>query len=116
VQRLIPPPLQQEVELAVKEMRVGGTLSTNRALRSRPHRQPPGGLGVRRSSPAGQIGGSLPKILDTAAASLREISRLEGVACDKPPRVAPRAASRRDAAPCRSSSIAAPSNQLTSSR
>lgn len=79
VQRLIPPPLQQEVELAVKEMRVGSTLDQAVLFMA-------GRIGSRQVDSAlsalligRQIGGNLPKILDTTATSLREMARLEGV-------------------------------------
>lgn len=79
VQRLIPPPLQQEVELAVKEMRVGSTLDQAVLFMA-------GRIGSRQVDSAlsalligRQIGGNLPKILDTTASSLREMARLEGV-------------------------------------
>lgn len=79
VQRLIPPPLQQEIELAVKEMRVGSTLDQAVLFMA-------GRIGSRQVDSAlsalligRQVGGNLPKILDTTAASLREMSRLEGV-------------------------------------
>ncbi len=79
VQRLIPPPLQQEVELAVKEMRVGSTLDQAMLFMA-------GRIGSRQVDSAlsalligRQIGGNLPKILDTTASSLREMARLEGV-------------------------------------
>jgi tight adherence protein B len=79
VQRLISPPLQQEVELAVKEMRVGSTLDQAVLFMA-------GRIGSRQVDSAlsalligRQIGGNLPKILDTTASSLREMARLEGV-------------------------------------
>lgn len=79
VQRLTPPPLQQEIELAVKEMRVGSTL--DQALLFMANR-----IGSRQVDSAlsailigRQIGGNLPKILDTTASTLREMHRLEGV-------------------------------------
>lgn len=79
VQRLLPPPIQQEIELAVKEMRVGSTL--DQALLFMATR-----VGSRQVDSAlsailigRQIGGNLPKILDTTAATLREMHRLEGV-------------------------------------
>lgn len=79
VQRLTPPPLQQEIELAVKEMRVGSTLDQAMLFMA-------GRIGSRQVDSAlsalligRQIGGNLPKILDTTASSLREMSRLEGV-------------------------------------
>jgi tight adherence protein B len=83
VQRLIPPPLQQEVELAVKEMRVGSTLDQAVLFMA-------GRIGSRQVDSAlsalligRQIGGNLPKILDTTASSLREMARLEGVVRSK---------------------------------
>ena len=79
VQQLIRPPLQQEVELAVKEMRVGSTL--DQALMLMATR-----IGSRQVDSAisalligRQVGGNLPKILDATAAALREMSRLESV-------------------------------------
>lgn len=79
VQRLTPPPLQQEIELAVKEMRVGSTLDQAMMFMA-------GRIGSRQVDSAlsalligRQIGGNLPKILDTTASSLREMARLEGV-------------------------------------
>jgi tight adherence protein B len=79
VQRLIPPPLSQEVELAVKEMRLGSTLDQALLFMA-------GRIGSRQVDSAlssvligRQIGGNLPKILDSTASSLREMARLEGV-------------------------------------
>jgi tight adherence protein B len=79
VQQLMQPPLQQEIELAVKEMRVGSTL--DQALLFMANR-----VGSRQVDSAlsailigRQIGGNLPKILDTTASTLREMHRLEGV-------------------------------------
>lgn len=79
VQRLIAAPLSQEVELAVKEMRVGSTLDQALLFMA-------GRIGSRQVDSAlsalligRQIGGNLPKILDTTASSLREMARLEGV-------------------------------------
>lgn len=79
VQPLLQPPLSQEIELAVKEMRVGTTLDQS-LLRMA------GRIGSRQLDSAlsaiiigRQIGGNLPKILATTAETLREMSRLEGV-------------------------------------
>lgn len=76
---VVPNPLKQEIELAVKEMRVGSTL--DQALLLMASR-----VGSRQLDTAlsailvgRQVGGNLPKILDTIAASLREMKRLEGV-------------------------------------
>lgn len=79
VANIIPNPLRQEVELANKEMRVGSTL--DQALLLMASR-----VGSRQLDTAlsailvgRQVGGNLPKILDTIAGSLREMKRLEGV-------------------------------------
>jgi tight adherence protein B len=78
-QRLIQKPMQQELGLALQELRVGN--SVDRALLN---------LGARvRSAPLDsallalligrQIGGDLTKVLETTAATLREMARLRGV-------------------------------------
>jgi len=79
VQPLVRPPLQQEIQLAIKEMRVGSTL--DQALMLMATR-----IGSRQVDAAisslligRQVGGNLPKILDGTAAALREMSRLESV-------------------------------------
>ncbi|MBI2396055.1 MAG: type II secretion system F family protein [Deltaproteobacteria bacterium] len=79
VATVIPDPLKQEVQLANKEMRVGSTL--DQALLLMASR-----VGSRQLDTAlsavlvgRQVGGNLPKILDTIASSLREMKRLEGV-------------------------------------
>lgn len=76
---IVPNPLKQEIELANKEMRVGSTL--DQALLLMASR-----VGSRQLDTAlsailvgRQVGGNLPKILDTISASLREMKRLEGV-------------------------------------
>jgi tight adherence protein B len=78
-QKLLMNPMKQEVELAVKEMRLGSTL--DQALLSMAGR-----IGSRQVDSAlaavligRQVGGNLPKILETTASSLREMARLEGV-------------------------------------
>jgi tight adherence protein B len=79
VANIVPEPLKQEIELANKEMRVGATL--DQALLLMGSR-----VGSRQLDTAlsailvgRQVGGNLPKILDTIAQSLREMKRLEGV-------------------------------------
>jgi len=73
------PPIRQEIELCIREMRVGCTL--DEALLH---------MAARVGSPrldsvlaavilGRQIGGNLPRVLETTAGSIREISRLEGV-------------------------------------
>lgn len=79
IQRLIPYPMRDEVELAAKEMRIGSTLE--QALLVMASR-----IGSRQVDSAlsailigRQIGGNLPRVLDATAAALREMARLEGV-------------------------------------
>jgi tight adherence protein B len=76
---IVPPPLSQELELALKEMRVGSTLED--ALKSMAKRI--GSRSVESSLSAvligKQVGGNLPKVLEGTAASVREMKRLDGV-------------------------------------
>jgi tight adherence protein B len=79
VAAILQPPIQQEVELAIKEMKVGSTL--DQALLHMASR-----IGSRQVDSAlsailigRQVGGNLPKVLESTAASLREMARLEGV-------------------------------------
>ncbi len=79
VQVIVPDPLRQEIELAVKEMRVGSTLDQALLMMA-------GRVGSRQLDSAlsavligRTVGGNLPKILETTAGSLREMRRLEGV-------------------------------------
>ncbi len=79
VQFVIGPPIKLEIELATKEMRVGNTLDQsllNIAAR----------VGSRQLDTAlsavligRQVGGNLPKVLETTALAIREMTRLEGV-------------------------------------
>lgn len=78
IQSLIPPPLQQEIELSVKEMRLGSSLDQSLLHMG-------GRVGSRQFDTAlsavligRQLGGNLPQILDTTASTFREMSRLEG--------------------------------------
>ncbi len=79
IQAIVPSPMREEIELAVKEMRVGSTLE--QAMLMMANR-----VGSRQLDTAlsavlvgRQVGGNLPKILDSTAQSLREMKRLEGV-------------------------------------
>jgi tight adherence protein B len=83
VQLLTRPPLQQEIGLAVKEMRVGSTLDQALLLMA-------ARIGSRQVDSAlsalligRQVGGNLPKILDSTSASLREMSRLDAMVQSK---------------------------------
>jgi tight adherence protein B len=76
---VLTDPLRQELELVAKHMRVGSTV--DQALLAMAGR-----LGSRRFDAAissiligRQVGGNIPEILETTAASMREMARLEGV-------------------------------------
>jgi tight adherence protein B len=76
---LLPPPLDDEVGLTLKELRVGTTLEQALLNMSARIQSPQldatlAGLLIGR-----QVGGELPKILETTAGTLREMIRLEGV-------------------------------------
>lgn len=79
VAAVISNPMQQEVDLAIKEMKVGSTL--DQALLHMAAR-----VGSRQLDSAlssiligRQVGGNLPKVLETTALAIREMARLEGV-------------------------------------
>ena len=79
VAAVISDPMRQEVDLALKEMKVGSTLE--QALLHMAAR-----VGSRQLDSAlsailigRQVGGNLPKVLETTASTLREMRRLEGV-------------------------------------
>lgn len=79
VQSVLGDPIKQEIELVIKEMRVGSTL--DHALLLMANRVGSRVLDTALSSVlVGQkVGGNLPKILETMANSLREMKRLDGV-------------------------------------
>jgi tight adherence protein B len=76
---VVAEPMRSEVDLAIKEMKVGSTL--DQALLHMAAR-----VGSRQLDSAlssiligRQVGGNLPKVLETTANTLREMRRLEGV-------------------------------------
>jgi tight adherence protein B len=76
---VIQPPMRQEVDLALKEMKVGSSL--DQALLHMASR-----VGSRQLDSAlssiligRQVGGNLPKVLETTSSTMREMQRLEGV-------------------------------------
>jgi tight adherence protein B len=78
-QPVLMPPINQEVALALKEMRVGNTvdqalLNMSARIRSAQLDAALSGILIGR-----QVGGDLPKILETTANTLREMTRLQGV-------------------------------------
>jgi tight adherence protein B len=79
VASVITDPMRQEVDLALKEMKVGSTL--DQALLHMASR-----VGSRQLDSAlssvligRQVGGNLPRVLESTANTLREMRRLEGV-------------------------------------
>jgi tight adherence protein B len=76
---LVRPPLRQELDQALKEVRLGATLED--ALRQMAERVKSGTLAavVTVLLVGRRTGGELPGLLETAAAALREMARLEGV-------------------------------------
>jgi tight adherence protein B len=79
VAAVVSDPMRQEIDLALKEMKVGSTLE--QALLHMAAR-----VGSRQLDSAlssiligRQVGGNLPKVLETTAGTLREMRRLEGV-------------------------------------
>lgn len=79
IQPLLPSPIREEVELCVKEMKVGSTL--DQALLNMGGRINSRQLDTALSAVliGRQLGGDLPRILDTTAHTMREMIRLEGV-------------------------------------
>jgi tight adherence protein B len=78
-QPLIPAPLDEELGLALKEIRVGSTvdealLNMGARIRSMPLDATLSGILIGR-----QVGGDLTTILETTASTLREMARLHGV-------------------------------------
>lgn len=76
---VIEDPIKKEIDLAIKEMKVGSTLDQallHMAARvgSRPLDSALSSILIGR-----QVGGNLPKVLETTATTLREMKRLEGV-------------------------------------
>ena len=79
VSPVLQDPIKQEVDLCIKEMKVGSTL--DQALLHMAAR-----VGSRQLDSAlssiligRQVGGNLPKVLESTSATLREMGRLEGV-------------------------------------
>ncbi|MBK7582477.1 MAG: type II secretion system F family protein [Myxococcales bacterium] len=83
IQPLLPSPIREEVELCVKEMKVGSTL--DQALLNMGGRINSRQLDTALSAVliGRQLGGDLPRILDTTANTMREMIRLEGVVKSK---------------------------------
>ena len=76
---VLQEPIKSEVDLALKEMRVGSTLDQallHMAARVGSHQLDSALSAILIGR---QVGGNLPKVLETTATTLREMKRLEGV-------------------------------------
>jgi tight adherence protein B len=76
---LTPNPLRQELELAVKQMRLGSTVEQALIHMSARIGSKPLDIGLSALLIGRQVGGNLPTIMETTAAAMREMQRLEGV-------------------------------------
>ena len=76
---LVPKPFSEEVDLLVKEIRLGAPV--DRALQAAARRINSGSISgaFATITVARQTGGDLPRTLERSAAALRESARLEGV-------------------------------------
>ena len=82
-QPLLAAPLDQEIELALKEMRVGSSLDQALLNLAARVRSPKLDAALASLLIGRQVGGNLTQILETTAATLREMSRLRGVVRSK---------------------------------
>ena len=82
-QPLLAAPLDQELELALKEMRVGSSLDQALLNLAARVRSPKLDAALASLLIGRQVGGNLTQILETTAATLREMSRLRGVVRSK---------------------------------
>lgn len=80
---LIAAPMDQEIGLALKEIRVGTTIDQALLNMSARIRSPQLDATLAGILIGRQVGGDLPRILETTAETLREIARLQGVVRSK---------------------------------
>lgn len=77
--KLMRPPMAQELDLALKEMKLGTPLDQAVLNMSTRIGSPSISSALATILVGRQTGGDLPKILEESAATLREMARLEGV-------------------------------------
>jgi tight adherence protein B len=82
-QPLLGPPLEEEIALLLKEMRLGTSLDQALLNLSNRVRSPTLDATLASILIGRQVGGNLPRILETTAETLREMSRLQGVVRSK---------------------------------
>lgn len=76
---MVAPPIRDELELVLRERRVGASLGDALANMARRVDSRTVDAAFTALAVAQRSGGDLPRTLETAAASLREMARLEGV-------------------------------------
>jgi tight adherence protein B len=76
---LTPLPLRQELELSVKQMRLGSSVEQALVLMGARVGSKQLDLALSALLIGRQVGGNLPTIIETTAGAMREMARLEGV-------------------------------------
>ena len=76
---LTPLPLRQELELSVKQMRLGSSVEQALVVMGSRVGSKQLDLALSALLIGRQVGGNLPTIIETTAAAMREMARLEGV-------------------------------------
>ncbi|MGC4093346.1 MAG: type II secretion system F family protein [Polyangiaceae bacterium] len=82
-QPLAAAPLDEELGLALKELRLGSSLDQSLLSMAGRVQSPKLDAALASLLIGRQVGGNLPEILETTAATLREMSRLQGVVRSK---------------------------------
>jgi len=79
VVQVLPDPMRLEIDRLLREMRVGGTLEQSLLNMSARLKSPDLDVGLSAVLIGVQVGGNLASVLESTGATLREMSRLEGV-------------------------------------
>jgi len=80
---VLQSPIREEIAIVLNELRVGSSLDQALLSASVRAQSPAFDSGVGALLVGQKVGGDLPKILETSAATLREMNRLEGVVQSK---------------------------------
>ncbi len=80
---VLDSPIREEITIALNELRVGSSVDQALLNVSTRAQSPAFDSAVSALLVGRQVGGELPKILETTAATLREMNRLEGVVQSK---------------------------------
>jgi len=79
VVQVLPDPMRLEIDRLLREMRVGGTLEQSLLNMSARLKSPDLDVALSAILIGVQVGGNLATVLESTGATLREMSRLEGV-------------------------------------